>query len=68
METECLHVECTLQQYVDWLSRQQEEASPLSMFDPSKYSCYVDYKYMKDMFKDRPEVLKVWNGFVSVQG
>ena len=60
METECLHIQCTLQQYDDWLSGQPGENNLLSMFSPSKYSCYVDYKYMKDMFSDSPQVLQVW--------
>ena len=59
METDCFHVQCSLPQYEEWLSGQPGEDNPLLIFDPARYSCYVDYKYMKAMFTDCPDVLKV---------
>ena len=34
-------------------------------FFRDQYSCYIDYKYMIEMFKDQPEILKVvnWGAF-----
>lgn len=59
METDCLHVQCSLQEYDDWLSGKMEEDNPLFEIDHFKYSCYIDYKYMKDVFCGSEEVLKV---------
>lgn len=64
-EPDCLHVEVTLQQYTDWLHRQADATNPLFHIDPGAFSCYIDYKYMKDMFKNNQELLKsvCWDTF-----
>lgn len=55
-----------MQQYIDWLKGDIHEDNPLRSFDISKFSCYIDYKYMKDMFKEQPDVLKVSLSWRSV--
>ncbi|KAL4239338.1 Cupin superfamily protein [Mactra antiquata] len=64
-ETECLHVEITMTQYIDWLHDRVNTDNPLRLFDRNKFSCYIDYKYMKELFQDHPDVLKYvsWGNF-----
>ncbi|KAL3836744.1 hypothetical protein ACJMK2_022161 [Sinanodonta woodiana] len=64
-ETECLHLDATISDYVEWLSGKLGVDNPMSALDPSKYSCYIDYKYMVDFFSECPHLLKQvsWNCF-----
>ena len=58
-ETECQYVTVTLCQYIEWLDKQPRKDNPLKHVDPNKFSCYIDYKYMNDVFENHPEMLKV---------
>ncbi|KAK3605941.1 hypothetical protein CHS0354_019610 [Potamilus streckersoni] len=64
-ETECLHLDTTITDYVEWASGKPGADNPMSALDPSRYSCYVDYKYMVDFFSECPHLLKqvYWNCF-----
>jgi hypothetical protein len=58
-EPDCLHLKIRMRHYVEWLVGEADLNNPLRLFDKTKYSCYIDYKYMKDMFKDQPHLLEV---------
>jgi len=58
-ETQCAHIEVTLHQYVAWLEGDAGADNPLVDVDRTLYSCYIDYKYMKDIFQDHEDLLKV---------
>ncbi|XP_053393393.1 HSPB1-associated protein 1-like isoform X2 [Mercenaria mercenaria] len=57
-EPDCLHLKVTMRQYTDWLQGDTDRDNPLRLIDKTKFSCYIDYKYMKDMFEEQPQVLK----------
>lgn len=57
-EPDCLHLKIRMRHYVEWLVGEADLNNPLRLFDKTKYSCYIDYKYMKDMFKDLPHLLE----------
>ncbi|CAL1528166.1 unnamed protein product [Lymnaea stagnalis] len=52
METQCVHKEVTLGQFSAWLN-EDKNSCPLSSYARDKYSCYIDYKYIKDMFSEK---------------
>lgn len=49
----------TLHQYQKWLDGCPGEDNPLRHIAQDKFSCYIDYKYMNDVFESRPDILKV---------
>ena len=58
-ETECIHEEITLQEFIAWNDGNSEEDNTLNNYDRTDFSCYIDYKYMKDLFDERKDFLKV---------
>ncbi|GFO21821.1 hspb1-associated protein 1 [Plakobranchus ocellatus] len=65
METECVHLHITISDFKDWLRDDVQQENPLIDFPRSRYSCYIDYKYMKDMFQDSPAIFShvEWSAF-----
>ncbi|KAL5009804.1 hypothetical protein ScPMuIL_012109 [Solemya velum] len=65
METDCVYEEVTVQEFCEWCEGSAQPPSPLLKYDKSKFSAYVDYKYMKDMFVDKPDMLQAvkWDVF-----
>lgn len=58
-ETECVHEEITLQQFVEWNLGKPDENNPLFPYNKSDVTCYIDYKYMKDLFIEKTDHMKV---------
>lgn len=59
-ENECGFVEATLTQYCQWLDCDQlPNSNPLAALAKDQFWCYADYKYMKDIVTDQPQLLKV---------
>ncbi|GFR74603.1 HSPB1-associated protein 1 [Elysia marginata] len=56
LETECVHLEISMDDFNAWLRGEAHQPNPLTDFSRSKYCCYIDYKYMRDMFCDNAEV------------
>lgn len=56
-ETDCEYRNVTVGQFYSWL-KGEITAGPLDEFSPHTHTCYIDYKYMKDMFLNHPEVLE----------
>ena len=52
-------MQITMDQYQDWLDRRMYNDNPLRHVAPDQYSCYIDYKYIKDIFSENSEVFKV---------
>ncbi|XP_052791100.1 HSPB1-associated protein 1-like isoform X2 [Mya arenaria] len=57
-ETECAHVKVTFHHYLAWLEDSVGSDNPLHGVDRKRFSCYIDYKYMKDVFQGHEEFLK----------
>ncbi|XP_022288659.2 HSPB1-associated protein 1 homolog [Crassostrea virginica] len=55
-ETQCIHKMITMREYAEWGQQKKDPTNPLSHYDPKEYSCYIDYKYMKDIASD--EIMK----------
>ncbi|CAG2210944.1 HSPBAP1 [Mytilus edulis] len=64
-ETECVHEEITLQQFVEWNLGKPDENNPLFPYNKSDVTCYIDYKYMKDLFIEKTDHMKAvdWSVF-----
>lgn len=62
-ETQCIHEMVTLREYAEWGQQKEDPTNPLSHYDPKEYSCYIDYKYMKDIASD--EIMKVISYFLA---
>lgn len=58
-ETESMHLEITLGQYQQWLDNSPDQNNPLKHVPPDKFSCYIDYKYMNEVFDTKSDILKV---------
>lgn len=58
METQCSHQDVTIKEFCDWLDGSANDSSPLSRFAREGNSCYIDYKYMKDMFEDHAHIFE----------
>ncbi|XP_046850826.1 HSPB1-associated protein 1-like isoform X2 [Xenia sp. Carnegie-2017] len=58
METECDYVVATISEFYQWLSLDHEKLpnnNPFAQFLQKDYTCYADYKYMKELFVKCPE-------------
>ena len=53
----------TMREYAEWGQQKENPTNPLSCYDPKEYSCYIDYKYMKDIASD--EIMKVISDFLA---
>ncbi|KAK6994974.1 HSPB1-associated protein 1 [Biomphalaria glabrata] len=64
METHYDYHMITIKQFNEWLHDDSRDG-PLVDYCREKYSCYIDYKYMKDMFSDVPHIFKEvqWRDF-----
>ncbi|XP_060630646.2 HSPB1-associated protein 1 isoform X2 [Anolis sagrei] len=65
-ETECSYVEATLEEFLAWSGRQPSCSSgPFKAYDLHKYWTYADYKYIAQLFEDKPEHFQdvVWSDF-----
>lgn len=58
METECIQESVCLSDFVQWLGGSIKADNPLKKYDRSMFSCYLDYKYMQEIFTAKPELLK----------
>ncbi|XP_021355177.1 uncharacterized protein LOC110451459 isoform X2 [Mizuhopecten yessoensis] len=58
METECIQESVSLSDFVQWLRGQVSGDNPLQKYDRNTFSCYLDYKYMQEIFTTKPELLK----------
>ena len=58
-EGDCKYESATIRQFSDWLKGDCSEDNPLHLYSTDLYWCYADYKYMADVFKERPDILKV---------
>ena len=67
METECVHLHITLENYCDWLKGDVQQSNPLADFPRTRYCCYIDYNYMKDMFCDNQNVFSHGTCYLSWQ-
>lgn len=56
-ETQCIHEFISLEEFAAWGKSNEEKSSPLNKYKSEDFSCYVDYKYMKDIASDK--ILKV---------
>ncbi|KAH9489178.1 HSPB1-associated protein 1 [Bulinus truncatus] len=54
METHYIYHRITMKQFYEWLQGNPQDG-PLTNYSREKYSCYIDYKYMKDLFSDIPD-------------
>ena len=50
-ETECTYEDVTMDQFNQWINNHPEDGNPLKKYPRAAFSCYIDYKYMKDLFK-----------------
>ncbi|XP_067687799.1 HSPB1-associated protein 1 homolog [Haliotis asinina] len=57
-ETDCAHIEASLADFTDWTAGNTRPDNPLHQVPHRDFSCYVDYKYMSDVFKDCSDLLK----------
>lgn len=48
-ETQCPHENITLEEFFSWRQNDVDNNDPLSNYKPEEFSCYIDYKYMKDI-------------------
>ncbi|ELU03608.1 hypothetical protein CAPTEDRAFT_166923 [Capitella teleta] len=64
-ETECFHQSATMQDFMQWLEGNTDASNPLDAFPIDDHWCYMDYKYMAQIFADQPEILKSvdWSAF-----
>ncbi|XP_050404948.1 HSPB1-associated protein 1 [Patella vulgata] len=64
-ETDCLYLNVTLRDFIDWCEGNVKESNSLAEIDKEKFFCYVDYKYMPDLFEDSPDLLESvsWDSF-----
>ncbi|XP_033731822.1 HSPB1-associated protein 1-like isoform X2 [Pecten maximus] len=58
METECIQESVCLPDFVQWLRGNTKGDNPLQKYDRNTFSCYLDYKYMQEIFTAKPELLK----------
>ncbi|XP_005095742.2 HSPB1-associated protein 1 [Aplysia californica] len=64
METECMHERVTVDQFHQWIRGRATESN-LDQYPRTDFSCYIDYKYMKDVFSEHPQMFQqvVWKEF-----
>ncbi|XP_072020295.1 HSPB1-associated protein 1 homolog [Amphiura filiformis] len=70
-EADCSYETTTLTNFCSWLNQSGDKPqdrrgdNPLLQYDPEKYWCYVDYKYMAQLFEDHPDILQAikWSDF-----
>uniref|UniRef100_A0A8C5QM78 HSPB1 associated protein 1 n=1 Tax=Leptobrachium leishanense TaxID=445787 RepID=A0A8C5QM78_9ANUR len=65
-ETDCPYIQATLQQFQDWIRGASEcDTGTFQHYNISDYWAYADYKYLAQVFGDRPQILKdvVWADF-----
>ena len=58
-ESKCDYVQATFQQFIDWSEGSDLNDNPLHPYDKEYYWCYADYNYMKEMFAEHPDLIKV---------
>ncbi|XP_059165488.1 uncharacterized protein LOC131948038 [Physella acuta] len=56
-ETDCEYRDVTVRHFYQWL-KGETTSGPLNEFSTHTHACYIDYKYMKDMFLNHPEMLE----------
>ena len=61
-ETQCRHIEATIEEFLAWNSNEKRSKKPktdtgLWTFNPTDYTAYADYKYMKDTFSTYPNLM-----------
>ncbi|ESO87769.1 hypothetical protein LOTGIDRAFT_127245 [Lottia gigantea] len=57
-ETQCLYLDITIDDFIEWCSSKSRPSNPLHQIDKDKYFCYLDYKYMVELFSDNEEILQ----------
>lgn len=77
-EADCSYVTTTLSNLCDWLNYDKHsdkpqnnpqdrhtKTNPLLQYNRDKYWCYMDYKYMAELFQEHPDILKAvrWSDF-----
>lgn len=56
-ETQCIHEFISLEEFAAWGKSNEDKSNPLHRYKPEDFSCYIDYKYMRDIATDK--ILKV---------
>lgn len=55
----CAYQEATLKNFEEWCQNTvASQDNPLNKFHRDHFWCYADYKYMKDLFQNQPDVYK----------
>lgn len=68
-ETECSYVEATLEEFQSWTGIDGESSvGPFSDYHSKEFWAYADYKYIAQLFQDKPAMFQVnlfWKSTVS---
>ncbi|XP_073702408.1 HSPB1-associated protein 1 homolog [Garra rufa] len=65
-ETECSYIEATIKEFLSWTANEDESlAGPFSDYHCKEFWAYADYKYIAQLFEDKPTMFKdvVWSDF-----
>lgn len=59
-ETECSYVEATIKEFLSWTANDGEPfVGPFSDYHCKEFWAYADYKYIAQLFQDKPAMFQV---------
>ncbi|XP_051998421.1 HSPB1-associated protein 1 homolog [Xyrauchen texanus] len=65
-ETDCSYIDATLKEFLCWTAKDGESnVGPFSAYHNKEFWAYADYKYIAQLFQDKPAMFKdvVWSDF-----
>jgi len=59
-ETECSYIEATVKEFLSWTANEGESLDgPFSDYHCKEFWAYADYKYIAQLFQDKPAIFQV---------
>ncbi len=59
-ETECFYIEATIKEFLSWTANEDESlVGPFSDYHCKEFWAYADYKYIAQLFQDKPAMFQV---------
>ncbi|XP_026074842.1 HSPB1-associated protein 1 homolog [Carassius auratus] len=59
-ETECSYIEATIKEFLSWTANEDESlGGPFSDYHCKEFWAYADYKYIVQLFQDKPAMFQV---------
>ncbi|XP_048049489.1 HSPB1-associated protein 1 homolog isoform X2 [Megalobrama amblycephala] len=60
-ETECSYIEATVKEFLSWTLNEGESlVGPFSNYHCKEFWAYADYKYIAQLFQDKPAIFQRW--------